>query len=113
MIVNTFQVITDSDATAYFFYKKKSALKGLKILLSNGFPRLRICTTLKMGFLVFNFHNTWAGSSTLRTLNLPMEKSHDCEQLRSICPGLRRLTTNRHSMDETSTYIPMEKNNET
>ena len=60
-------------------------------ILSNGFPRLRICTAFDIEPL--DFSNTWTGSSNLRALNLNLKTEHDCQQLRSICPQLRRLTT--------------------
>ncbi len=46
------------------------------------------------GFLDFN--KTWKGSPNLRSLNLTMRHPSDYEQLRCICPRLRRLTTYRY-----------------
>jgi hypothetical protein len=51
---------------------------------------------LDIGTLTFS--DTWTGSSKLRILNLPMETKHDCEQLRSVLPHLRQLTTHDSSM---------------
>jgi hypothetical protein len=70
-----------------------------QIILSNGFPRLRICTALDIGTL--SFSNTWTGSPALRTLNLVMKTKSDYDQLHSICPHLHRLTTHNSSIDDT------------
>lgn len=79
--------------------KKETINDLLQVLFSNGFPRLRICTIFDIGFSVC-FNDTWTGSPTLRTLNLYMRELLDREQLRSVCPRLRRLTTKRFSLDE-------------
>jgi hypothetical protein len=77
------------------------------VILSNGFPRLRICTAFDIGALAFN--TTWTGSSALHTLNLNLKTTFDCEQLRSVCPQLRRLTTYESSivLDRTKSIIFM------
>jgi hypothetical protein len=69
----------------------------LQVLLSNGFPRLRIYKAFDIGFVGFN--NTWTGSDTLHTLNLFMRNTVDQEKLRSICPRLHRLTTDNFPMN--------------
>ncbi len=69
----------------------------LQVLLSNGFPRLRICKVFDIGGV--DFSDTWTGSPTLHTLNLSMRNSVHHEQIRSICPGIRRLTTDNFPMD--------------
>ncbi len=70
----------------------------LQVLLSNGFPRLRICTTFDIGFST-TFSDTWTGSPTLHTLNLTIRDPVHQEKLRSLCPRLRRLTTDHFPMD--------------
>ena len=62
-----------------------------QIILSNGFPRLRICAAFDIGALVFS--DKWLGSPALHILNLNMKTMHDHEQLHSVCPHLRQLTT--------------------
>ncbi len=71
--------------------------KFLHVLLSNSFPRLRICTMFDIG--VVTCSDTWMGSSTLQTLNLPMKNPLDQGKLRSLCPRLRRLTTDEFPID--------------
>ncbi len=68
----------------------------------NGFPRLRICTMYNnIGSGSGSFSNTWTGSTSLRALNLCIQMLQ-CEQLRSICPRLRRLTTHMFKVDDLS-----------
>jgi hypothetical protein len=74
-----------------------------QVILSNGFPRLRICLAFDIGALSFN--NTWIGSPVLHTLNLNMKTTYDYEQLRSVCPHLRRLTTYESSVIDPITGI--------
>ncbi len=69
----------------------------LQVLLSNGFPRLRICKAFDIGGV--DFSDTWTGSDTLYTLNVFMRNSVHQEKLRSICPRLHRLTTNNFPMN--------------
>ncbi len=75
----------------------------LQVLLSNGFPRLRICKVFDIGDV--RFSDTWTGSSTLHTLNLFLSGNFFIkdptpqELILSICPRLRQLTTNRFPMD--------------
>lgn len=71
----------------------------LQIIFTNGFPRLEICTIFGLGLVVI-FSDTWTGSSSLRFVNLYMPHSHHREQLRSICPRLRRLTSYRLSTND-------------
>jgi len=68
----------------------------LEVILSNGFPRLRICTAFHIG--CFEYNNAWTGSSTLRILNLHLKTTTDSDQLRSVCSQLRQLTTYDSSM---------------
>ncbi|CAF3918142.1 unnamed protein product [Rotaria sp. Silwood2] len=70
-------------------------------IFSNDFPRLRICTTFDVGAVAFS--DTWIGSPALHTLNLNMKTKHDCEQFRSVCLHLRRLTTYQTSMGDPPT----------
>lgn len=61
-----------------------------QVILSNGFPRLRICTAARIG--TFAFDETWTGSPTLRTLQLDV--TTDASQLLlSMCPNLRRFAS--------------------
>jgi hypothetical protein len=69
--------------------KTKSDL--FQVILSNGFPRLRICTALDIGAVAFS--DTWTGSPLLHTLNLKMQKDEDDEKLRSKFSYMRQLTT--------------------
>ena len=58
-------------------------------ILSNGFPRLRICTTI--GINAIERSETWTGSPALRTLILNLRTLSDCEYIRSLCPNLRHF----------------------
>ncbi len=78
--------------------------KLFQVILSNGFPHLRICTTSDIGGSMAS-SETWTGSSSLRALNLNMATSADAEQLQSICPLLRRLTTYESTMGNPKTGI--------
>lgn len=71
----------------------------LQIIFTNGFPRLEICTIFDIGIVVV-FSDTWTGSPSLRIVNLYMPHSRHREQLRSICPRLRRLTSFRLSTND-------------
>ena len=71
----------------------------LQIIFTNGFPRLEICTIFDIGLVVV-FSEIWTGSPSLRFVNLYMPHSHHREQLRSICPRLRRLTSYRLSTND-------------
>jgi hypothetical protein len=62
-----------------------------QVILSNGFPKLRICTAVGIGTFVSS--KTWKGSPALRSLHLDMETSHDYEQLLSTCPHLHHFTS--------------------
>jgi hypothetical protein len=71
----------------------------LQIIFTNGFPRLEICTIFGIGLVVV-FNNTWTGSPSLRIVNLYMPHPYHREQLRTICPQLRRLTSYRLSTND-------------
>lgn len=74
----------------------RSVNRLFQVILSDGFPRLRICKGFRIGTLTFS--ETWKGSPSLRILNLNLQTTTDCDQLRSICPQLYRLTTDDSSM---------------
>ncbi len=63
----------------------------IQVILSNGFPRLRTCIVVRIGTVVSS--ETWTGSVALRYLHLDMKTAEDYEQLRSVCPNLRRFTS--------------------
>ncbi len=65
--------------------------KLFAVILSNGFPRLRICTAVGIGTV--DSSEKWTGSPALRTLHLDMKTAHDYEQLLYACPNLRRFTS--------------------
>ncbi|UJR16721.1 hypothetical protein I4U23_003621 [Adineta vaga] len=67
-----------------------------EVILSNGFPRLRICTALDVGTVPFS--KTWTGSPNLRVLNLPIRTDEDKEKLRRKFPQICRLTTYEQSL---------------
>ncbi|CAF4019717.1 unnamed protein product [Rotaria sordida] len=67
----------------------------LEVILSNGFPQLRVCTAIRIGTL--SFSKRWKGSPSLHSLCLGMKTEHDQEQLRSACPNLRRFVNGRRS----------------
>jgi hypothetical protein len=62
-----------------------------QVILSNGFPRLQMCTAVRIGALVLN--ERWVGSPALRSLHLDVETVDDYEKLRSIYPHLKRFTS--------------------
>jgi hypothetical protein len=72
-----------------------------QVILSNGFPRLRICTALDIGSVAFS--DTWTGSPLLHTLNLKMQTDQDEEKLRSKFSYMRQLTTYEDSSIDIST----------
>lgn len=79
-----------SDTTA------NEIVSGLfEVILSNGFPQLRICTGVNIKTLVSS--NKWKESPALLTLHLDMETVNDYEQLLSACPRLRRFTSYQRS----------------
>ncbi len=67
----------------------KSVNDLFQVILSNGFPRLRICTTTGIGSLDLN--KAWTGSLALRLLILNVQTAADYEQVRSLCPNLRQF----------------------
>ena len=74
-----------------------------QVILSNGFPGLRICSAFGVGIPTFS--DTWTGATALRTLNVYLKTTPECERLRSICPNLRRLTTYNSSNSHILTGI--------
>ena len=78
--------------------------KLFQVILSNGFPYLRICTASDIGEPM-GFSTTWTGSSSLRALNLNMARTADAEQLQSICPLLRRFTMYDSTMGNPKTSM--------
>ncbi len=62
-----------------------------QIILSNGFPQLRLCTAV--GIAPLKANDTWSPSPALRSLHLDMKTANDYEQLIHICPNLRRFTS--------------------
>ncbi len=66
-----------------------------QVILSNGFPRLRIFTAISIPLL--DSSDTWTGSPVLRALHLNMKTAYDYEKLLSVCPNLRRFTSNSTS----------------
>ena len=63
------------------------------MILSNGFPQLRVCTVV--GFDSLTPNSIWRGCPSLRILILDLRVPFDEEQIRSLCPNLRQY--NRHS----------------
>ena len=61
-----------------------------RMILSNGFPRLRICTAV--GIIPLTSSEAWTGSPALQYLHLDVQPQLDQERLRAVCPGLRRFT---------------------
>jgi hypothetical protein len=59
------------------------------VILSNGFPRLRICTIDE--FLILRRNSAWTGCPSLRVLILDVIIPFDFEQIRSLCPNLRQI----------------------
>ncbi len=58
-----------------------------QVILSNGFPRLRICAAVGIGSL--NSSETWTTSPALRRLKLDPQVSYVHEQILAVCPNLR------------------------
>ncbi len=76
---------------------KANAINNLfQVILSNGFPRLRICTATGIGSL--DASETWTGSPTLRLLVLDGEIPLTYGQIRSLYPNLRQPTRSLHSL---------------
>ncbi|CAF0752962.1 unnamed protein product [Adineta steineri] len=63
-----------------------------QVILSNGFPQLRICTALDIGTVPFS--DTWIGSSSLQMLNLKMETDQDYEKLLLKLPDALNMFNN-------------------
>jgi hypothetical protein len=60
-----------------------------QVILSNGFPRLRICTAI--GIEPIDLNEAWTGSPTLRILIWNLRTSLACQQVVSLCPNLRQF----------------------
>jgi len=67
-----------------------------QVILSNGFPRLRICTTA--GIESLESSETWTGSPILRVLVLDVRTPLAYEKLRSVCPNLRHFKSHSLSL---------------
>lgn len=67
--------------------KRRSLDDLFQVILSNGFPRLRICTAV--GFDSLSPNNTWSGSPSLRVFILDLRTPFDDGHIRSLCPNLR------------------------
>ncbi|CAF4208617.1 unnamed protein product, partial [Adineta steineri] len=83
----------------------KNSMKNIsdlfQVILSNGFPQLRICTALDIGTVPFG--DTWIGSSSLQILNLKMKTDQDYEKLLLKLPDGCQLTTyEKSSIDYTT-----------
>jgi hypothetical protein len=78
--------------------KRQSANDLFQVILSNGFPRLRICIAVGIGSL--NSSETWTQSPSLRHLVLDPQVSHVCEQILAVCPNLRPLKRSLHSQTD-------------
>ena len=59
-----------------------------RVILSNGFRQLRICTAV--GFDSLRSSSAWTGCPALRLLILDLRTPFDYEQIRSLCPNLRQ-----------------------
>ena len=68
--------------------KTKSVNDLFKVIFSNGFPRLRICTAV--GFDTLRWNSAWTGSPTLRHLTFDFRGPFNYEQIGSLCRNLRR-----------------------
>ncbi|CAM4833942.1 unnamed protein product [Rotaria magnacalcarata] len=73
---------------------EKAMDKLLKMLFSNGFPKLRIFTSIHIGAI--SSRETWSHAPNLRCVHLYLKQNKDYELLLSICPNLRRFTTYEH-----------------
>ncbi len=67
----------------------KSQNDLFQLVLSNGFPRLRICTVI--GIEALNPNETWTGSPALRVFILTARTPLPYDQIRSLCPNLRQF----------------------
>ncbi len=69
--------------------KRKSLGDLFQVILSNGFPRLRICTATGIGSLDSN--EIWTGSPALRHLILDVRTPLAYDKIRSVCSNLRQF----------------------
>jgi ubiquitin-protein ligase len=76
---------------------ERKTLKNLfEVILSNGFPRLRICTAA--GIESLDESETWTGSPSLRILILDVRTPVAYEKLGSVCPNLRQFKSHSLSL---------------
>ncbi len=75
---------------------KKSLNDLFQVILSNGFPQLRICTAVGVESLDLN--ETWTKSPSLRLLYVEKQEPLVGEHLRSVCPNLRPLKNHSGSI---------------
>jgi hypothetical protein len=78
--------------------KRKPINDLFQVILSNGFPRLRICTAIGVGCL--DSCETWTNSPALRRLVLDTQTLRVYEQILVVCPNLRPYK--RHPQIESS-----------
>ncbi|UJR17244.1 hypothetical protein I4U23_004139 [Adineta vaga] len=67
-----------------------------KIVLSNGFPRLRTCIALDIG--TFTYNETWIETPNLRTLNLAIATNEDREKLQTKFSYIHQIIHYEHSL---------------
>ncbi len=72
-------------------YNLKEINDLFQLILSNGFPRLRLCTAVGIAPLATS--DTWSRSPALRSLHLDMKSAYNYEQIFYLCPNLRRFTS--------------------
>ncbi len=72
----------------------RSLIDLFQVILSNDFPRLRICTTAGIEFLDSN--EAWTGSPAIRCLILNVRTVVAYEQILFLCPNLRRFNSDSH-----------------
>ena len=85
--------------------KTKSLDDLFGVILSNGFPRLRICTAV--GFESLRWNSAWTGSPTLRLLVLDLRIPFDYEQIRSLCPNLRQYKSSSQDQVDLQTSMSL------
>ncbi len=89
----TVQIIIQFNTFLYLVHRgslidKVNTIRNLfQAILSNGFPRLRICTAAGIGSLDSN--QIWTGSPGLHFLRLDGQTSLIYGQILSLCPNLR------------------------
>ncbi len=73
-----------------------------QMILSNSFPRLRICTAI--GIEALNSNETWTGAPAIRLLLLSGQTPLINERLRSACPNLRLLKSSSDAHPSETTH---------